>query len=186
MTWYPQSYVEKVPMTNMNMRPDPSKGYPGRTYRFYTGDTVYSFGDGLSYSSFTHHLAQAPELVSVPLELNHACKISNKCMSVDALEQTCQDLGFDVHLGVKNSGTMSGSHTVFLFSSPPSVHRSPQKHLLGFQKVFVMAGSETPVKFTVNVCKDLSLVDEFGARKIALGQHVLHIGDLKHSLSVGV
>ncbi|RVW22014.1 Beta-xylosidase/alpha-L-arabinofuranosidase 2 [Vitis vinifera] len=37
MTWYPQSYIDKVPMTNMNMRPDPASGYPGRTYRFTLG-----------------------------------------------------------------------------------------------------------------------------------------------------
>ncbi|KAJ6348387.1 hypothetical protein OIU76_004790 [Salix suchowensis] len=60
MTWYPQSYSDRVPMTNMNMRPDPSNGYPGRTYRFYAGETVYTFGDGLSYSEFTHELTQAP------------------------------------------------------------------------------------------------------------------------------
>ena len=34
MTSYPQSYVDKVPMSNMNMRPDLSNGYPGRSYRF--------------------------------------------------------------------------------------------------------------------------------------------------------
>ncbi|OWM84821.1 hypothetical protein CDL15_Pgr027608 [Punica granatum] len=186
MTWYPQSYVDKVPMTNMNMRPDPATGYPGRTYRFYTGDTVFSFGDGLSYSKFTHHLDEAPELVSVPLELNHACKLSDKCKSVDAVEQICGNLGFDINLRVKNSGMMSGSHTVFFLSSPPSVHGSPRKHLLGFDKVFVDARGETPVSFRVDVCKHLSVVDEVGARKIALGQHVLHIGDLQHSFSVGV
>ncbi|KAA8536487.1 hypothetical protein F0562_028965 [Nyssa sinensis] len=73
MTWYPQSYADKVPMTNMNMRADPSTGYPGRTYRFYTGDTIYTFGDGISYSLFKHHLAQAPKQVSIPLEEGHAC-----------------------------------------------------------------------------------------------------------------
>ncbi|KAK4751874.1 hypothetical protein SAY87_020672 [Trapa incisa] len=186
MTWYPQSYVEKVPMTNMNMRPDPSNGYPGRTYRFYTGDTVYSFGDGLSYSSYSHYIDQAPELLSVPLEMNHACRISNKCKSVDALEHICRDLRFHIHLRVKNSGPLSGSHVVFLFSSPPSVHRSPQKQLLGFKKVHVIAGDETLVKFVVDACRDLTVVDEAGTRKIALGHHVLHIGDLKHSLTVGI
>nr|CAJ65921.1 xylan 1,4-beta-xylosidase [Populus tremula x Populus alba] len=90
MTWYPQSYVDKVPMTNMNMRPDPSNGYPGRTYRFYTGETVYSFGDGLSYSQFTHELIQAPQLVYVPLEESHVCH-SSECQSVVASEQTCQN-----------------------------------------------------------------------------------------------
>ncbi|KAL2477491.1 Beta-D-xylosidase 4 [Forsythia ovata] len=67
MTWYPQSYVDKVSMINMNMRPDPATGYPGRTYRFYTGPTVFSFGDGLSYSQFNHHPRSIPKSRLRPL-----------------------------------------------------------------------------------------------------------------------
>lgn len=186
MTWYPEAYVDKVPMTNMNMRPDPASGYPGRTYRFYTGETVYAFGDGLSYSKVNHHLVQAPKLVSIPLEEAHVCRTS-KCKSLDLVnEQSCENLAFDVHLRVKNEGEISGSHTVLLFSSPPSVHNSPKKHLLGFEKVFLGAQSESLVKFKVDVCKDLSLVDELGNRKVALGPHVLHVGDLKHTLSLRI
>ncbi|XP_059653356.1 beta-xylosidase/alpha-L-arabinofuranosidase 2-like [Cornus florida] len=185
MSWYPQSYADKIPMTNMNMRPDPATGYPGRTYRFYTGPTVYTFGDGLSYSIFNHHLVQAPKLVSVPLEEGHVCR-SSTCKSIDVVEQTCQNLAFNIHMRVKNMGKTSGSHTVFLFSTPPAVHNSPQKHLLSFEKVFVNAASEASVRFTVDVCKDLSVVDELGNRKVALGQHTLHIGDLKHSLNVRI
>ncbi|KAJ4824864.1 Endo-1,4-beta-xylanase 2 [Turnera subulata] len=185
MTWYPQSYVDKVPMTNMNMRPDPSTGYPGRSYRFYTGETVYSFGDGLSYSKFNYELVRAPKLVSVPLEEGHAC-LSSDCKSVDAVEQSCQNLAFDVHLRVRNTGGMSGGHTVLLFSSPPSVHNSAQKHLVGFEKVFLGPRTHSFVRFKVDVCKDLSVVDELGSKKVALGEHVLHIGDLKHSLTVRI
>ncbi|KAM1734840.1 hypothetical protein ACFX11_020260 [Malus domestica] len=185
MTWYPQSYVDKVPMTNMNMRPDASKGYPGRTYRFYTGETVYSFGDGLSYSTFNHKLVRAPKLVSIPLEEGHVCH-SSSCKSLDVMEERCENLAFDIHLGVKNAGSMSGSHTVMLFSSPPAVHKSPQKHLLGFEKVFLSAQREALVKFNVDVCKHLSVVDELGNRKVALGEHVLHVGSLKHSFSVRI
>ncbi|ONI35887.1 hypothetical protein PRUPE_1G559400 [Prunus persica] len=185
MTWYPQSYVDKVPMTNMNMRPDASNGYPGRTYRFYTGETVYSFGDGLGYSAFNHKLVRAPKLVSIPLEEGHVCH-SSSCKSLDVVQERCENLAFDIHLGVKNTGSMSGGHTVLLFSSPPSVHNSPQKHLLGFEKVFLSAQREELVKFKVDVCKHLSVVDELGNRKVALGQHVLHVGSLKHSFSVGI
>ncbi|KAH0988882.1 hypothetical protein GBA52_000365 [Prunus armeniaca] len=185
MTWYPQSYVDKVPMTNMNMRPDASNGYPGRTYRFYTGETVYSFGDGLGYSAFNHKLVRAPKLVSIPLEEGHVCH-SSSCKSLDVVQERCENLAFDIHLGVKNTGSMSGGHTVLLFSSPPSVHNSPQKHLLGFEKVFLSAQREELVKFKVDVCKHLSVVDELGNRKVALGHHVLHVGSLKHSFSVGI
>uniref|UniRef100_A0A2C9WG90 Fibronectin type III-like domain-containing protein n=2 Tax=Manihot esculenta TaxID=3983 RepID=A0A2C9WG90_MANES len=185
MTWYPQSYVDKVPMTNMNMRADPSTGYPGRTYRFYTGETVYSFGDGLSYSTFEHKLVQAPEVVSVPLEEDHPCRFS-KCISIDAVEKSCEDLAFDVHLKVENTGIMRGSHVVLLFYMPPSVHNSPRKHLVDFEKVLLDAKTATMVQFKVDVCKHLSINDEFGSRKVALGEHVLHIGSLNHSFTVRI
>lgn len=186
VTWYPQSFADEVPMTDMRMRPDPSTGYPGRTYRFYTGDAVYSFGDGLSYTDFTHHLLQAPALVSVPLAEGHACLHSKACESVDVVGSRCEDVAFDIHLGVENSAGMAGSHTVFLFSSPPSVHNSPKKHLLGFEKVHLGPEGVGKVVFKVDVCNDLSVVDELGIRKIALGSHALHVGTLKYSLSVTV
>ncbi|XP_047315106.1 beta-xylosidase/alpha-L-arabinofuranosidase 2-like [Impatiens glandulifera] len=187
MSWYPQSYVDKVPMTNMNMRPDPTTGYPGRTYRFYTGETVYTFGDGLSYTSFNHHIAQAPKLISIPLGLDHTCR-SSKCRSIDILDEpTCQNVSFSIRMRVKNVGGMSGGQTLFLFTSPPSVHNAPRKHLLGFEKVKMLRPKEEgSVSFKVDVCKDLSVVDEVGNRKIALGQHLLHVGDLKHSLNIRI
>ncbi|XP_052205220.1 beta-xylosidase/alpha-L-arabinofuranosidase 2-like isoform X2 [Diospyros lotus] len=185
MSWYPQSYADTVPMTDMNMRPDPSRGYPGRTYRFYTGPVVYTFGDGLSYTNFNHYLVEAPEQLRIPLEDGHAC-LSSECNSLDAVEESCQNLAFDIHLTVENGGEMSGGHTVFLFSSPPPVHNSPQKTLLGFEKVFLASQTQGVASFRVDVCKDLSVVDELGSRKIALGTHLLHVGSLKHSLDLRV
>lgn len=185
MTWYPQSYVNKVPMTNMNMRADPATGYPGRTYRFYKGETVFSFGDGISFSNIEHKIVKAPQLVSVPLAEDHECR-SSECMSLDVADEHCQNLAFDIHLGVKNMGKMSSSHVVLLFFTPPDVHNAPQKHLLGFEKVHLPGKSEAQVRFKVDVCKDLSVVDELGNRKVPLGQHLLHVGNLKHPLSLRV
>lgn len=186
MTWYPQSYADKVPMIDMRMRPDPRTGYLGRTYRFYTGPTVFKFGDGLSYSQYKHQLIQAPESISLFLEQDHVCH-SSDCKSIDAAEQICSNsAAFDVHLKIKNVGKMSGSHTVFMFSSPPAVHGAPQKHLLGFEKLFLSPNEEGIARFRIDVCKHLSVVDETGNRKVALGHHVLHVGDLMHSLTVSV
>ncbi|XP_073028216.1 beta-xylosidase/alpha-L-arabinofuranosidase 2-like [Primulina eburnea] len=185
MTWYPQSYVDQVNMTNMNMRPDPETGYPGRTYRFYKGDTVFSFGDGLSYSQFSHSLVKAPQLISVQLQEDHECH-SSTCKSINAVEDTCKNVAFDIHVRVKNTGKLSGSHTIFLFSTPPEVHNSPQKHLLDFEKLHLTPQGEELVRFSVDVCKHLSLVDENGNRKVALGLHVLHVGNLTHTLNVRI
>ncbi|KAL6531673.1 Endo-1,4-beta-xylanase 2 [Orobanche minor] len=183
MTWYPQSYVENVNMTDMNMRQNPVTSYPGRTYRFYKGHTVFSFGDGLSYTEFNHHLVMAPKMVIVPLQEGHVCG-SSMCKFVDATERSCNASGIDIRLRVENVGRISGSHVVFLFSSPPQVHNAPQKHLLGFRKVDLAPKAESTVRFNVDVCKDLSLVDEEGNKKVALGEHVIHVGNLKHSLTL--
>ncbi|KAL3620914.1 Endo-1,4-beta-xylanase 2 [Castilleja foliolosa] len=185
MTWYPQSYLDNVPMSDMNMRPDPTRGYPGRTYRFYNGPTVFSFGDGLSYSQFNHNLVKAPKLVSFPLEEKHVCR-SSECKSIDTDEEVCKNLEFDLHLKVKNVGKLTGGETVLLFFSPPEVHDAPRKHLLAFDKVRLGPHEEGVVRFGVDVCRDLSVVDEKGNRKVALGDHVLHVGSLKHSLSVRI
>ncbi|EYU18509.1 hypothetical protein ABFS82_02G062300 [Erythranthe guttata] len=186
LTWYPQSYAEKVNMTDMNMRPNPTTGYPGRTYRFYIGPTVYPFGYGLSYSEFKHLLAEPlPTIMTVDLEEGHACQ-SSDCKSVDAVEPMCKNLGFGVHLTVKNVGKLTGSHTVLVFSRPPRVHNAPRKQLVAFRKVHLRPKGEEVVRFEIDVCKDLSVVDELGNRKVALGKHVLHVGNLKHSFNVTI
>ncbi|KAK6115469.1 hypothetical protein DH2020_007738 [Rehmannia glutinosa] len=53
VTWYPKDFIT-VPMTDMRMRPQPSSGYPGRTYRFYKGPKVFEFGYGLSFSTYSY------------------------------------------------------------------------------------------------------------------------------------
>ncbi|KAI3690072.1 hypothetical protein L2E82_48047 [Cichorium intybus] len=185
MTWYPQSFAEKVAMTNMNMRPDVTTGHPGYTYRFYKGETVYPFGYGLSYSPHVHHLVKAPTFMSIPVDEDDICR-SSECKSIDVVEHACRNLIFDVKIRVMNVGKMEGSHTVFLFSSPPKIHNTPQKQLLDFQKILLASRQHKVVSFKVDVCNHLSVVDEDGNKKVALGEHVLHVGDLQHSLNLRI
>ncbi|KAG4381421.1 hypothetical protein GLYMA_15G143700v4 [Glycine max] len=186
MTWYPQGYLAKVPMTNMDMRPNPTTGYPGRTYRFYKGPVVFPFGHGLSYSRFSHSLALAPKQVSVPIMSLQA--LTNSTLSSKAVKVShanCDDsLEMEFHVDVKNEGSMDGTHTLLIFSQPPHGKWSQIKQLVGFHKTHVLAGSKQRVKVGVHVCKHLSVVDQFGVRRIPTGEHELHIGDVKHSISV--
>ena len=52
ITYHPASYVDAVSMFDMQMRPSPTN--PGRIYKFYTGQPVFEFGYGLSYTTFNY------------------------------------------------------------------------------------------------------------------------------------
>ncbi|CAL0300219.1 unnamed protein product [Lupinus luteus] len=187
MTWYPQEYLKNLAMTNMAMRASHSKGYPGRTYRFYNGPVVYSFGYGLSYTHFIHSFASAPKVLSVPVAGHHhgnSSNISNKAIRVSRAR--CGKLSISVQVYVKNIGSKDGTHTLLMFSIPPSGNGrwAPHKQLVAFEKVHVPAKAQKRVHINIHVCKLLSVVDRSGTRRIPLGEHILHIGDVKHSLSL--
>ncbi|KAJ9562475.1 hypothetical protein OSB04_007635 [Centaurea solstitialis] len=108
MIWYPESFT-RVAMNDMNMRPNPSRGYPGRTYRFYTGDVVYGFGHGLSYTNYTYDLLSAPNKLHVfgpPKTKSHNILQhkdgSSNYLYVDELKECCDSLRFRMEIGVEN------------------------------------------------------------------------------------
>ncbi|KAL8094517.1 hypothetical protein AgCh_036156 [Apium graveolens] len=186
MTWYPQDYLSKVPMTTMDMRSSRSKKYPGRTYRFYNGPVVYPFGHGLSYSDFVHTIASAPTILSVPLHGRHHAS-ANTTLSGKSIRIThakCNKLSITVHVDIKNVGSRDGSHTLLVFSRPPAGHWGPHKQLVAFAKVHVAARTQQRVPIKIHVCKYLSIVDRSGIRRIPMGDHSLHIGGTIHSVSL--
>ncbi|OAY76905.1 putative beta-D-xylosidase 6 [Ananas comosus] len=192
VTWYPESFTN-IPMNDMNMRADPSRGYPGRTYRFYTGEVVFSFGYGLSYSNYSYRSLSAPERVSLS-ELFSEADIGRKlayaerdgCGHVKIEEiSSCDALRFSVHVTVSNHGSMDGSHTVLLFvRSRNNTKGSPLKQLIGFERVHTFAGEATEVMITVDPCKHMSIANSQGERILLLGAHMLMLGDLEHEMVI--
>ncbi|KAL5700927.1 putative beta-D-xylosidase 2 [Ranunculus cassubicifolius] len=182
LTWYPQEYLAKAPMTNMAMRADPASGYPGRTYRFYKGPVVYPFGYGLSYSNIIHSIAKAPTIFAVTLDERRAGNTSLSAVRVTHAK--CDQLSIGLHVDVKNVGSRDGAHTILVFSKPPKGHWAPHKQLVAFERVHVPANSQQRVRIGIHVCKSLSIVDRNGIRRIPMGEHSLHIGDLRHSVSI--
>ncbi|KAL2345467.1 hypothetical protein Fmac_006752 [Flemingia macrophylla] len=186
VTWYPQDYLTKLAMTNMAMRASKSAGYPGRTYRFYNGPMVYPFGHGLSYTHFVHTLESAPTVVAVPLNghrRGNVTNLSNRAIRVS--HARCGKLSITLQVDVKNVGSRDGTHTLLVFSAPPAgAGWALEKQLVAFEKVHVAAKAQQRVGVNIHVCNLLSVVDKSGIRRIPLGEHSLHIGRVKHSVSL--
>ncbi|KAL0335147.1 UNVERIFIED_CONTAM: Beta-xylosidase/alpha-L-arabinofuranosidase 1 [Sesamum radiatum] len=71
-----------------------------------------------------------------------------------------------------------------IFGNTIQVHNAPRKQLIGYQKLHLTPQAEGLIGFNIDVCKHLSIVDENGNQKVALGEYILHIGSLMHSLHV--
>ncbi|KAL1209017.1 putative beta-D-xylosidase 6 [Cardamine amara subsp. amara] len=194
ITWYPESF-SKVAMSDMHMRADSSRGYPGRTYRFYTGPQVYGFGTGLSYTKFDYKIISAPTrlslsgLLSQPshkkLLLKHGEERIRYLQLDDVMVNSCESLRFNVRVRVSNTGEMEGSHVLMLFSKmPPVLSGVPEKQLIGFDRVHVRSNEMIETEFVIDPCKHLTVANDVGKRVIPLGTHVLFLGDLQYSLSV--
>lgn len=196
MTWYPESFTS-VPMNDMRMRADPSRGYPGRTYRFYTGSRIYGFGHGLSYSDFSYRFLSAPSKLSLsritkggPRKslLNKEDQEVYQADHVQVEElQNCNSLSFLLHVSVMNLGDMDGSHVVMLFSKWPKViPGSPENQLVGFSRVHTVSNEPIETSIYVDPCEHLSFADEQGKRILPLGNHILNIGDVEHIVSIEI
>ncbi|XVE93503.1 hypothetical protein REPUB_Repub01dG0198200 [Reevesia pubescens] len=186
-TWYPQEYADQVSMTDMNMRANTTANFPGRTYRFYTGKSIYEFGHGLSYTSFSKFITSAPSAIliqSMPNNILSSQSIPKPYAysngeAIDVSSVNCNNLKFNLVIGVKNNGPKNGDHVVLLFWKPPSsggVTGTPNVQLVGFERLEVKRGKTQNVTMSLDVCKELTLVDAEGNRKLVIGQHTLFAG----------
>ncbi|KAK6130704.1 hypothetical protein DH2020_035558 [Rehmannia glutinosa] len=181
VTWYPKDFI-KVPMTDMRMRPDPSTGYPGRTYRFYDGPTVFEFGYGLSYTKYSY------EFISVSHNKSFINSSGSfRSVSVSELgRQSCDTMIFSAKLKVNNDGEMDGKHPVLLFvrGKNGGNNGKPGKRLVGFQSVSLGSGESQEIEFVVSPCEHFSHGDENGVMVVEEGGFYLVLGDEECSINV--
>ncbi len=112
-----------------------------RTYRYYTGEPLYPFGYGLSYTKFTY---SEPKVDQTSIAADGAVAIS-------AL--------------VTNSGEKAGDEVAQLYLTHEGVDGAASRELRGFERIHLAPGESKTVKFTLKD-RDLSVVTPAGDRKI--------------------
>jgi hypothetical protein len=171
ITFYPASYVDAVSMFDMQMRPSPTN--PGRTYKFYTGQPVYEFGYGLSYTTFSYTWYNDS---------------TDSIFSIKSLMKTnSNENKVLLHLyrvNVTNTGSVPGDDVVLAYVTPPSKSLNdpspPLKALFGFERVHLDVNQTIQVFFSLKIQSLLTVAHdgskwlEPGSYRILIGQQHMH------------
>ena len=125
-----------------------------RTYRYFKGKPLYSFGYGLSYTTFAYsHLTLSTEHLNAGQPLM-------------------------AEVDVKNIGSTSGDEVAQLYLTPPvggNHGLSPRIQLEGFERITLKAGEQRHLTFTLDA-RALSEVDSEGTRSIQAGKYSIAVG----------
>jgi len=121
-----------------------------RTYRYFTGQPLYPFGYGLSYSRFEY---------------------SNLKVEADAHSERLR-----VTVDVRNAGQHDGEDVAELYLSNPHAHFIvPTRALAGFERFSLKSGEMRKLQFEVQ--KDqLAAIDENGKPVFEPGDFIISVG----------
>ncbi|ERN01968.1 hypothetical protein AMTR_s00045p00063740 [Amborella trichopoda] len=85
---------------------------------------------------------------------------STPSASVLATDSSCKEV-LEFEVMVQHWGKTDGSHVVLVYSVPPKrLEGEPIKQLVGFQRVYILAGGNDTLKFELNGCESFSLVEK--------------------------
>ena len=122
-----------------------------RTYRYFSGNVLYPFGYGLSYTTFSY---------------------SNLMLPKGAIRA---DDPLVAEVTVRNTGKRGGDEVAQLYLTFPEVPGAPLRALRGFKRLHLAAGESQKVRFELKE-GDLSVVNEAGDPIIPAGRYSVSVG----------
>jgi beta-glucosidase len=124
----------------------------GHTYRFFTGEPLYPFGHGLSYTTFAYR---------------------DLTLSEDEVEAgTC----VDVEVTVENTGDRAGDEVVQLYVRDDAASVPvPIRQLKGFRRIHLEPGEQQTVRLCV-MPMDMAMVSDAGEWVIEPGTFSIFVG----------
>jgi beta-glucosidase len=122
-----------------------------RTYRYFSGEPLYSFGYGLSYSKFAYS----------------RIKLSNeKIKAGEPLKVEAQ---------IANTSEREGDEVVQVYVTFPKIPGAPLRALRGFMRIHLRARESKTVQFMLDD-RDLSHVNNAGDRMVGSGKYKITVG----------
>ncbi|WP_207425295.1 glycoside hydrolase family 3 C-terminal domain-containing protein [Pedobacter sp. SYSU D00535] len=122
-----------------------------RTYRYFTGKPLYSFGHGLSYTSFSYSDLKLPQVIKAGAAVPVSVKVTN-------------------------TGKRDGEEVVQLYLTHAAQGiKTPIRALKGFQRIHLKSGESKVVSFMLRP-QDLKVIDQNGAAKDVQGRIVVSVG----------
>ena len=149
-SWY-KNEADLPAMTDYGIRPtDTTKG---RTYQYFTGDVLYPFGYGLSYSSYAY---SNPTISKTTVSTNEKLSVS---------------------VDVENLSDRAGSEVVQVYIAAPNAGNGivPVKQLKGFERVDLAAHEKKTVTVSLN-SDDWWFIDANQKRVVDEGAYKVQIG----------
>jgi beta-glucosidase len=129
-----------------------SMAMTNRTYRYFTGEALYPFGYGLSYTTFTYN----------NMQVSPASAATNQNVNVS--------------IEVTNSGTRAGDEVVQVYVTDRAASVAvPVRSLAAFKRISLGAGQTATVSFTLQPW-NFSIVDAAGKRIVEPGDFTITAG----------
>eukprot|EP00521_Asterionellopsis_glacialis_P014611 CAMPEP_0195294214 /NCGR_PEP_ID=MMETSP0707-20130614/14353_1 /TAXON_ID=33640 /ORGANISM="Asterionellopsis glacialis, Strain CCMP134" /LENGTH=844 /DNA_ID=CAMNT_0040355121 /DNA_START=52 /DNA_END=2586 /DNA_ORIENTATION=+ len=186
-TWYPADYVNQIPLTEMGLSVS-----PGRTHMFYTGEPEFSFGHGLSYTSWS--LKWSKKSKKSQESESEAMLQQQRNLQWSTTEYVSGIVGKILHFDIEvtNTGTRAGKQTILLFVVPKTkfddkVYQVPLKQkLLSYQNVdAVNPGEHRRLRFRVDTL-ELAVANQNGDKTVLPGEYIFSFRDGENHLQQSI
>lgn len=122
-----------------------------RTYRYFSGEPLYPFGYGLSYTSFAYG----------NVHVDH--------------DEVSADGTVSVSVDLTNTGSRAGDEVVQLYLTHRDLAGAPLRALNGFRRVHLEPSQTVTLTFPLHD-RSLGVVDEAGAHRILPGSVEVWVG----------
>lgn len=171
----------------MSMVPNVTTGNPGRTYKYYSGPTLYPFGYGLSYTNFSLS-GSCNTSVATPRDESPVRALSLSRGLVAAATHEPRIPAVSCSVTVTNTGNRAGDEVVLVFTGPNATDSSTAhaafglpdpdplaiKQVVDFSRISLGPGAFQTLSFDLPL-RSFAQPDAAGRLVVYAGMHAVRL-----------